>query len=837
MRVANTRKWIVSALNRTLVLYARNGQGAFEVAARIASDSAVASVACDPSEEYCLVGGSDGALRIVVYGDIGPCAHSGPEAALEGLSRVLSRFSLPVSSVFIHDELIYAGSENGLIRVMRLVATYGAAECAAGGCAPSPPGEKHRLDDADDMAAVLEESQSYYDTQLHSDQLDGNQSAADEGAGEAVALSLRGKSVRAEVVKEIRHTTPVVDIASNGKEVFVLDMKRRVMVFPSGIVYDNISSIYFNTYLFSVEHNVLYAKTPDAFGSVYASEGPIRMVRGTRRGGYLFALTCSGSIEVLRMSRAGAHLVKRVRGSGDAFVIDEEGSAAHVFCASTFARAGAELETLALALGDIAERKMERLAFRKREIEEIHVDEEEDECREISAAKPYYSTELNFKSVPKHAPGQAARKDADSEEARDEEIEGLFGGEVPCPARGEARSSGDAQMKYGAYVYNGVVGPVSSPFFEKSSLSFWDHVCYIVTLERADCNELEIVNRENTASVCLVRDFERCPKICASRNILLLVDKRSVRVYVGAEGDFQGEAYRISAGAAPHEVKYAVCGDSFVAAIFGFLGGLDVLRIYNREGVEVFCSVVPGVCGAHAQGDSLALLTRNGGGEIDATLYRISSAACLVGKDAVQGRRADAELGGGPPLEIVSRAALAFPEVDFLFVTAEGVVFVESMHRMFALGVNQVVPVSGDLQGNRNVPVAVIANYIVYLQIDPATGRPILFPSVVVDYSRISLASLGVADSGEWILQNMKRLLQAPKGAPAHCQKADEELASSPVVEAPGLDSFVDAISFEDYENTSSANAPPSGPARLAESAGADSCIKTMKINPFKRKC
>jgi hypothetical protein len=678
MHAAGTRNFLLFGEGESLSVMEKDEGGAVFLLEKRECGSVVTALYADEGEKYFLAGYADGSVKMHWFTEDG--------------ERLVCRFSLSPSSICAHKDVVYIASENGYVKALSIRPTY----------LPADAGSENEEIEIPETGSVATETSM------------GNMSKM---------------NICVAVLREIKHTTPIVSLAVGPQDVFVLDMKRRVKVFPSGVVYDNISSIYMNKYLFSSEEALVYARTEDAFGSIYMAKGSVRAIKGSKAGGYLFVMS-DEAIEMIEVKSA-PKMVCSVKSKGLAFVVDDERQMLYIV------EKGGSVVQERLPRDDLCTKQAGKALFRKREIEEVNADEE-DEYREIRVRKiPYF--EKGSKVV------EEKGEEADPRVAR------LFEGEEDETDRTEERGMEGAPetsaRRYGEYLYNGVAGPFSSPLVEKTSLSAWGQDVIAVRKEKSDHSLIEIKSVSDS-KMFFVKDYGRAEKVVLSKNILGLVTRESVRVHVNSGSGFSNVSFTLfpRKSGREEEIRYVVCGEAFVATILGFGREVNSLRIYNVKGKEVYSGLFGKVCGISANGEYLALAHGSLGMEV--VLF-----------------------GVGAEVDILYRNRVVLEEMDFFFVSKRGVVFAECYRMFFAIGRDKAVPIYLDITG---VPVAVLPPYLVAVKSDQS-GKPILFPNMVADYIEIRFESLN-KDSApvDWV-EEMAREIERLGSAKSSFSRSSDE--------------------------------------------------------------
>ncbi|KAI5188672.1 hypothetical protein NECID01_0285 [Nematocida sp. AWRm77] len=237
------------------------------------------ALGCCPQDRFVLVGCANGSVWMHRAEDL--LVH--PEHALES-GQLVCRMSLCATSIYITGDIVYVSSEDGTIKVLAVEKAIGLGTKTRSGS------EKESLlaDTEEGWMKPMESAEEEYTE---------TESYLPDSSAKSTELSFR-------TLREIKHTTPIVSIAVCGPNIYALDMRGRVKVFPSKVVYDHVSMVHFNKYLFCADGNTVFTEIGQTFTSVYFAKASIREIQSSRHGGYLFLLT-EQAMEILCMESMG----------------------------------------------------------------------------------------------------------------------------------------------------------------------------------------------------------------------------------------------------------------------------------------------------------------------------------------------------------------------------------------------------------------------------------------------------------------------------------------------------------------------------------------------------
>ncbi|OAG29395.1 hypothetical protein NEDG_00528 [Nematocida displodere] len=662
-----------------------------EKAAVFLSKTLVTAVGCCPMDRFVLVGTLDGVVRMCQVESEGLESGGALEAAQE-----VCRMSLKVTSICVTDDIVYIGSENGVIAVVSIE--------------KMPP----RRGSIKEPSAGAEQGDGWMDKM---ESLDTNTLTETVSLGETTIHSAQYlfKSMR-----EIKHTTPVQSVEARGQSVYVLDMRGRVKVFPSKVVYDHVSLIYCKKYLFCIDGATLFAEVGETLASVYFSESPIREVRSSTLGGFFFVLG-DGTVEIMQLGRKGGKQLQRVPVDKDAdhILIDSERSVIYTVSNGKITRVNTSYVWI--------DKPMRDLEIEERKIEKMVKEEEqdgEDEYFDVPAP-------LGMKDHPLPTPTKITTFSAQSGTAiggnggnggeGHSGLEELFDDLSDEPERGTSKAFKDylaadqevpakPSFRYPECAHSGISG---STFAKqgKNVFAFWSPECQVLLSDRTDHVQVDVTVRKDAVAISVLKDPEEITMACGSSQLLVLANDALLRVFFSASGLFSVSSQVLRRGVS-EKIERVACGTEFFCLVTSDAAWQSV-SVFSSNLDEVYSAVCK-VRGVSASGEYLAV-AQQVGGAISVRVFKWAKTRLV-------------HLYTNPcPLM----------SLDFFAVNSEGVVVLESCRKIFAVGKERMVPLSSESFG---VPLGLALNNVVYA-VYTSTGALGLFPEAT-KYSPLAKTSL-----------------------------------------------------------------------------------------------
>ncbi|KAI5184399.1 hypothetical protein NEHOM01_0144 [Nematocida homosporus] len=658
----------------------------------------VSSVGLSPKESYVLIGCANGSVRL---GEIQPNS----EVILEDLVEV-SKLGLRVTSIFMVDDVAYLGSENGVVRVVRI--ERGSAVGSISGLA-NQTGES-LPESGDAWMRTMESEEETEEATKAGDSLWTDKSLQGSGRYEF------------SVIREIKHTTPIESICVHGQKIYILDMRGRIKIFPSRVVYDHVSLAFFKKYLLCAEENALFAEIGESLASIYFAGSGIRAMTSSALGEYLFLLT-KAHVEIVRITSTGGQKMHTISVAKDIqhLVVDSERSIVYGVEWSTLSKSAMNITRLDLQYVWI-DRPMVDLKIRESIIETVIAPEEEAEEEErqeyfdIPAPKSRKtSAQPRALWVSEESDRAKSKQIADSAlmELFESDDEGVSDGEMAqeCKVVQETLAQSREEFEavpntrllsnlYSECTQNGVIGSIYAAAGQ-SVLLHWSPECKVVGSSDTEKWKIEVVNRLQAGKVTLLEEESSIDLASCSERILGLVTGGQLKVRLGSAGLFDSKPQKVTCSS-KHEIKRLLCGTHFLVLIYDQNGTTET-AFFADDLTEVYSEVGP-VVAACVSGSFVGLATRHH------NLFKLSLFRWQDGQ--------------------IKRLWQFMPELtslDWLGINNAGVMVVESQKTLYAVGHQRLVRLNGEPQG---IPLGISGSYLVYAPRD-SNGTPCLFPENV----------------------------------------------------------------------------------------------------------
>ncbi|KFG26840.1 uncharacterized protein NESG_00996 [Nematocida ausubeli] len=638
----------------------------------------ISAVACALNDSFLLIGTATG--QMYYYNTLERKELVDLESCCE-----VSKLSLKITSIFILNDIVYVTSENGTIRIFSIEITKGLASTAT------------------EAAANITETETTLEKDGWMEEI--------ESIGDNTTQTLSMHISRAEgtyhnfkSVREIKHTTPITKIAVCGPNIYILDMRGRVIVFPSKVVYDSIADIHFRKYLFCIDGNTVFAEVGQVFTSVYFAKTAIKHMSSSMQGGFFFILT-EKELEIMRIEEMGGKRVHayKLPKEADEIVVDSKRSIVYSMCNGKPARM--EIDYVWI------DRSMEDLKIAGSTIKEV--------CREeepIEDADGYFDIpnvkavkDLALPSV-KYAAGNfnmdmrkggfdfdsASDDSGNNNNEHNSDIEDLFNADEnspfsSSPANEQAHlllekdeQSTTPQPKQHCIV-NRICGPVCITN-NQDKLIYWAPECTIRVFERTDYKQIEVTTRASSVEISILKELNDVLLACASASMLLLYTEAHLKIYRSTSGVFTESAliHKIEPG---HKIERLVCGKDFFC-IVNENGLLSNVSVYTKDLQEIYCFVAV-VRGISASGDYLAAILEEGEGVV-VRVFKYTDGA----------------------IHTVSSAYFNRQAIEFCGVSSTGVFVFQVASLLYALGRDRIIALSCTVPG---IPIAIVGENVAYL--------------------------------------------------------------------------------------------------------------------------
>ncbi|KAI5171362.1 hypothetical protein NEFER03_0721 [Nematocida sp. LUAm3] len=624
----------------------------------------VSAVGCCPLDRFVLVGYSNGAVRVV---------YPGAREVLH--EEELFILSLRVTCFWVSEEMLYVSSENGTVRV------YGI-----------------ELEEEKEEKGKEEESVGGWMDPIE---------AFKEETEDSVTFSFREKKIFSfKYIREIEHTTPVEQIAVGGRNIYLLDMRKRVKILNTSVVYDTLSIIMYNRYFFCSEDNTLFVEAGKTLISYYFCSEKIEKIRSTRLGKYLFLITKSG-IELISIEKKKGKLIQKLEKEKNLLdiVIDSDRSIIYGVYPNKVSR---------LSISSIwidkepCELEVNESSMKRKYVEE---EEEEDKYYDVPLPKSIRSAPYAIRNTTAHA--IAHGKLNGKLNGQDDEIIDLFEESEDAPGdtpeeTGTAKITiTDENTEIGSITgsitgIGNITGSGSEIFGSifltegKTTLAFWSPTCKVLFSSLGETNRIEVTLRGKSQRILEVNDsIKEIEMVSCSEDILLIYGEDTLHIYK----IFDSSLGKVIEYLPKRKIKRISCGKEYFSLITE--QEVDALEIYSVSPriSEIFCAseVFKGIFSSN---EYTVYITNNN----KITLIKITN--------------------GFP--EVIFSLLSPIP-ITKCFVDAFGVVLVSSNKSFYGVTRNRIFPVSCEVKG---VPLGITMNYLAYI---PTTheGTISLFPENV----------------------------------------------------------------------------------------------------------
>lgn len=652
-----------------------------EMVSTIKGESQISAIACSLNDSFILIGTVNGLLY---YCNI---SERKELSMLEDFQEICN-LSLKVTSIYIANDIVYVTSESGIIRILSIEITQ----------TPSNSIVVHNSITEDSLGKEgwLEEIESIGETT--------------ESFSTHISRATGSHHIF-KTVREIKHNTPINSTVVCGQNIYILDMRGRVIVFPSKVVYDNISEILFCNYLFCVDGNTVFAEVGQVFTSVYFAQSKIKQIKTTREGGYFFILT-ETAIEVMKIEEMGGKKVfsyKVVKEIGD-IVVDSQRSLIYAINNGKPSR---------LDIGYVwIDRKMEDLKIARSTIKEVHREEEEieegDEYFDIPSVKAVKDLALpsirysSHSALPEKMNVGVFDSDSDDREKIDSDIEDLFNEEAESEGENEVKTIADGHSVLSTSRQHGIknkmCGSVEICNNGNSSekLLYWSSECSINVANRLDYTQIEIRIRGQSVEVSILKETGEVELAAASKSIFLLYSDSFLKIYKSSSGLFTEKTLFKKIKVAS-KIERLVCGNSFFCVVSSY-GLLSNLSVYSSKDIVEVYSLVGTIRGLSASGDYLGVIAEEGEG-VSVSLFKYENSIMRRISSSYFGRQA----------------------VDFCGVSLAGLFVFEVAGMLYLLGIDRIIGLSGSVEG---VPISVVGKHIAHFK-ENENGTISIYPETI----------------------------------------------------------------------------------------------------------
>lgn len=699
--IAQGKELVVQNRGRKVEVYSLSS--GMEKVIQVKSEREISAVGCCSRDRFFLIGCTDGTAWLFT-------AAIGQDKTLENGTE-LCKMSLRISSFCVVDDTVYVSSENGVVYVV-LVEPRAYKERE----------EREEREERDNSSIIQESSlKGKEDSTVEDGWMKPIEAAETTVETESAwsDLSMQGQKYACRTVREIKHTTPLLDVKVSGKKVYVLDMRGRVKIFPSRVVYDHVSIILFKKYLLGADGNTLFAEVGDAFTSIYFAENEIKEIQSSSLGGYLFLLT-DRKIEIVDMSGGKKKKVYSyaVEKEVEHLVVDSERAIVYGVCGDKIMRMNIEYVWL--------DKPMDDLIVRPSVIEKVRIKnkEAEEEREPFEAPAPFTARDMSLpqditnlsevKEREKLQPNQPNQLNS-TEKAeiielftREENIDTKNSENINTMTNKINRSATEISIHNNSIhkelVKNGIVGPIFANE-GKSTLLFRSPEVKAIACKNEEKTEIEISVAGSSINVSMIREKEEVVHLACSSKLLVLCNEEKIKIVESSNGVFQqlekAQKYRVEIDT----VKRVVCGHSFFCTIIQ-RGKEKEVCVFSSKSEEVYASAGDfiGVC---ASGKYLGLvyLTSFGGKRISLMRYREENAI----------------------IELVTSAEYNGGQLQSCNVNSEGVMVVEIDNGIYILGDKRLIYVMGAPKG---IPIGLAGNHLLSIA-QTGTGKPCLFPETL----------------------------------------------------------------------------------------------------------
>ncbi|KAH9386207.1 uncharacterized protein NEMAJ01_1103 [Nematocida major] len=627
----------------------------------IKGSSEISAISCDASDAFLLVGTASGALYY--------CNMSEKkEVLLLEDAEEIHKMSLKITSIYMLNGIVYVTSENGAVQILSIEIAQEKQHTSM---------QSSLTVEAEEKEGWMEEIESICET-------------------ESLSMNISKAVGSAHVFKplrEIKHNTPISSTVVCGVNIYILDMRGRVIVFPSKVVYDNISEIHFRKYLFCVDGNTVFAEVGQVFTSVYFAEGPIKGIFSTQEGGYFFVLT-DKAVEVMKIEEKGGKRVHRHELTKDVseIVVDSQRSLIYAMVGSKPAR---------MDIGYVwIDKKMEDLKIEGSTIKEVRREESEteegDEYFDIPAVKAVKDMALpsikysSASTKPSMYTGAFEDHADDGCEKADSEIEELFASE---DGFAERKTAVEMQMEKASAplasrrpcVKNKVCGPVEVCNGQEKLL-YWSAECSINLTNKTDYRQLEVKVRAQSVEMSIIKEAGEVHLAAGSKSLLVVCVDSLIKVYHSKIGVFS-ENSLVKTVSLSRKVERLLCGQEYFCVLAEDRLAMS-FSVYSA-GIQEIYSTFGTFRGVAACGEYIGMIVEQGEGVSVRVLKhsegRVKSVSC-----GYFGRQA----------------------IDFCSISAEGILVFEAAGELYLLGADRIVTLSGSVPG---VPISVVGGNIAYL--------------------------------------------------------------------------------------------------------------------------
>lgn len=634
----------------------------------IKSKSEITAVSCATDDSFVLIGTVGG--RVYYY----TTETTRETASLEEMQEV-TKMSLKITSIFILEHILYIASENGIVRIISIETIY-----------PS-------------TTSYIQHSATLSENVTKEGWLEGIESLG-EDTTETASVNISRTEGGVQIFKqlrEIRHNTPINSLVVYGSSIYILDMRGRVVVQPSKVVYDNISSMHFRKYLFCVDGNTVFAEVGQVFASVYFAEEKIKEIGSTEEGGYFFIVT-EKALEVVKIEGKGGRRIHTHKLSKEInnIIIDSKRSILYTIGNTKPSRI--EIDYIWI------DRRMEDLQIADTRVEKVHREEEnENEADEyfdipaVKAVKDAALPALKYSKIQEYIAPRALEEGYSGlskleREIEDPEIEELFesdrSGEDSTVLSGKMQAD-RIECSRNHSILNKICGPAVITK-KKDKMVFWSSECTIILVARDDHTQIEVTVRERTVEVSVLKEPGKVLMGAGSPQILLLCTESHIKIYRSSEGIFT-ERTLVRKIEPNRKIERIVCGLECFCLV-SELGLCSEVSVYSAkmDRIEEVFSTVCVVKGVAAAGAYIGLIAEEGEGvSVKLFKYEKRSVRCIA--SAYFNRQL----------------------IDFCGVSEAGVFIFECAGGLYALGLDRIVSLSGSITG---IPVSVVGSNIAYLK-------------------------------------------------------------------------------------------------------------------------
>ncbi|KAI5191304.1 hypothetical protein NEMIN01_1463 [Nematocida minor] len=645
----------------------------------------ITAVSCSLNDSFVLIGTMNG--QIYYYNT----SDRKETAVLEECEEV-TKMSLKITSIFIMDDIVYTTSENGIIRILSIetVQSQGNQSVQNNSTAAESIEKEGWLEEMESLGGDTTETASMHNISR-----------------------MAGGVHTFKPLREIKHNTPINNVVVFGVNIYILDMRGRVIVFPSKVVYDNISCMHFRKYLFCVDGNTVFAEVGQVFTSIYFAESKIKEIASTKEGGYFFILT-ETSLEIMKINEMGGKRVfsQKLAKEISNIVVDSKRSLIYSIVNSKPSRIDLEYVWI--------DRKMESLRIEGSTIKEVRREEENDDQGDeyfdipsVKAVKDQALPSIRYSNTKINAFMKTGVLDDDGSnekkrEKEDSEIEDLFNSDEkeisdhsddrePC-AETIQKPSENKSRKH--CIVNGMCGPVLISNGTDKML-YWSSECTISLSDRIDYSQIEVTVRSTAVEVSILKEIKQVLLSAASQHLLLVYTENLLKVYKSSTGAFT-EGALVKKIEPKAKIERMTCGTDFFC-IVSECGLHSNVSIYSRDLLEIF-SLVGVVKGIASSGAYTGVITEEGEG-VSARLFKYEDAS----------------------VRCVTSAYFNRLSIDFCGISNNGIFVFENSGALYALGLGRIIALSGSIPG---VPISVVANNIAYFK-ESEDGSISLFPETV----------------------------------------------------------------------------------------------------------